>query len=178
MALFAIRNTMLEECIQDFQNIGLTENNDFVEGMENFNEYLSDALNKIQNDENYGPEERKLGELISKVIEPTWLEKKQAQLEDKLHKLQEIAAKGEEDRKTAQLKYQYELQAKSDQTGTFKKIWIKIKSFIVKIIQLITKALAKAHRFVKNRYLGYKIKKQTKVVAKKHGMDLGNNPLF
>lgn len=31
MALFAIRNTMLEECIQDFQNIGLTENNDFVE---------------------------------------------------------------------------------------------------------------------------------------------------
>lgn len=64
MALFAIRNTMLEECIQDFQNIGLTENNDFVEGMENFNEYLSDALNKIQNDENYGPEERKLGELI------------------------------------------------------------------------------------------------------------------
>lgn len=158
MALFAIRNTMLEECIQDFQNIGLTENNDFVEGMENFNEYLSDALNKIQNDENYGPEKRKLGELISKVIEPTWLEKKQAQLEDKLHK--------------------YELQAKSDQTGTFKKIWIKIKSFIVKIIQLITKALAKAHRFVKNRYLGYKIKKQTKVVAKKHGMDLGNNPLF
>lgn len=158
MALFAIRNTMLEECIQDFQNIGLTENNDFAEGMENFNEYLSDALNKIQNDENYGPEERKLGELISKVIEPTWLEKKQAQLEDKLHK--------------------YELQAKSDQTGTFKKIWIKIKSFIVKIIQLITKALAKAHRFVKNRYLGYKIKKQTKVVAKKHGMDLGNNPLF
>lgn len=158
MALFAIRNTMLEECIQDFQNIGLTENNDFVEGMENFNEYLSDVLNKIQNDENYGPEERKLGELISKVIEPTWLEKKQAQLEDKLHK--------------------YELQAKSDQTGTFKKIWIKIKSFIVKIIQLITKALAKAHRFVKNRYLGYKIKKQTKVVAKKHGMDLGNNPLF
>lgn len=158
MALFAIRNTMLEECIQDFQNIGLTENNDFVEGMENFNEYLSDALNKIQNDENYGPEERKLGELISKVIEPTWLEKKQAQLEDKL--------------------YKYELQAKSDQTGTFKKIWIKIKSFIVKIIQLITKALAKAHRFVKNRYLGYKIKKQTKVVAKKHGMDLGNNPLF
>lgn len=158
MALFAIRNTMLEECIQDFQNIGLTENNDFVEGMENFNEYLSDALNKIQNDENYGPEERKLGELISKVIEPTWLEKKQAQLEGKLHK--------------------YELQAKSDQTGTFKKIWIKIKSFIVKIIQLITKALAKAHRFVKNRYLGYKIKKQTKVVAKKHGMDLGNNPLF
>lgn len=158
MALFAIRNTMLEECIQDFQNIGLTENNDFVEGMENFNEYLSDALNKIQNDENYGPEERKLGELISKVIEPTWLEKKQAQLEAKLHK--------------------YELQAKSDQTGTFKKIWIKIKSFIVKIIQLITKALAKAHRFVKNRYLGYKIKKQTKVVAKKHGMDLGNNPLF
>lgn len=158
MALFAIRNTMLEECIQDFQNIGLTENNDFVEGMENFNEYLSDALNKIQNDENYGPEERKLGELISKVIEPTWLEKKQAQLEYKLHK--------------------YELQAKSDQTGTFKKIWIKIKSFIVKIIQLITKALAKAHRFVKNRYLGYKIKKQTKVVAKKYGMDLGNNPLF
>lgn len=158
MALFAIRNTMLEECIQDFQNIGLTENNDFVEGMENFNKYLSDALNKIQNDENYGPEERKLGELISKVIEPTWLEKKQAQLEDKLHK--------------------YELQAKSDQTGTFKKIWIKIKSFIVKIIQLITKALAKAHRFVKNRYLGYKIKKQTKVIAKKHGMDLGNNPLF
>lgn len=158
MALFAIRNTMLEECIQDFQNIGLTENNDFVKGMENFNQYLSDALNKIQNDENYGPEERKLGELISKVIEPTWLEKKQAQLEDKLHK--------------------YELQAKSDQTGTFKKIWIKIKSFIVKIIQLITKALAKAHRFVKNRYLGYKIKKQTKVVAKKHGMDLGNNPLF
>lgn len=157
MALFAIRNTMLEECIQDFQNIGLTENK-FVEGMENFNEYLSDALNKIQNDENYGPEERKLGELISKVIEPTWLEKKQAQLEAKLHK--------------------YELQAKSDQTGTFKKIWIKIKSFIVKIIQLITKALAKAHRFVKNRYLGYKIKKQTKVVAKKHGMDLGNNPLF
>lgn len=158
MALFAIRNTMLEECIQDFQNIGLTENNDFVEGMENFNEYLSDALDKIQNDENYGPEERKLGELISKVIEPTWLEKKQAQLEAKLHK--------------------YELQAKSDQTGTFKKIWIKIKSFIVKIIQLITKALAKAHRFVKNRYLGYKIKKQTKVVAKKHGMDLGNYPLF
>lgn len=158
MALFAIRNTMLEECIQDFQNIGLTENNDFVEGMENFNEYLSDALNKIQNDENYSPEERKLGELISKVIEPTWLEKKQEQLEAKLHK--------------------YELQAKSDQTGTFKKIWIKIKSFIVKIIQLITKALAKAHRFVKNRYLGYKIKKQTKVVAKKHGMDLGNNPLF
>lgn len=158
MALFAIRNTMLEECIQDFQNIGLTENNDFVEGMENFNEYLSDALDKIQNDENYGPEKRKLGELISKVIEPTWLEKKQAQLEAKLHK--------------------YELQAKSDQTGTFKKIWIKIKSFIVKIIQLITKALAKAHRFVKNRYLGYKIKKQTKVVAKKHGMDLGNNPLF
>lgn len=158
MALFAIRNTMLEECIYDFQNIGLTENNDFVEGMENFNEYLSDALNKIQNDENYGPEEKKLGELISKVIEPTWLEKKQAQLESKLHK--------------------YELQAKSDQTGTFKKIWIKIKSFIVKIIQLITKALAKAHRFVKNRYLGYKIKKQTKVVAKKHGMDLGNNPLF
>lgn len=158
MALFAIRNTMLEECIQDFQNIGLTENNDFVEGMENFNEYLSDALNKIQNDENYGPEERKLGELISKVIEPTWLEKKQAQLEDKLHK--------------------YEFQAKSDQTGTFKKIWVKIKSFIVKIIQLITKALAKAHRFVKNRYLGYKIKKQTKVIAKKHGIDLGNNPLF
>lgn len=158
MALFAIRNTMLEECIQDFQNIGLTENNNFVEGMENFNEYLSDALNKIQNDENYGLEERKLGELISKVIEPTWLEKKQVQLEDKLHK--------------------YELQAKSDQTGTFKKIWIKIKSFIVKIIQLITKALAKAHRFVKNRYLGYKIKKQTKVVAKKYGMDLGNNPLF
>lgn len=158
MALFAIRNTMLEECIQDFQNIGLTENNDFVEGMKNFNKYLSYALDKIKNDENYGPEERKLGELISKVIEPTWLEKKQAQLEAKLHK--------------------YELQAKSDQTGTFKKIWIKIKSFIVKIIQLITKALAKAHRFVKNRYLGYKIKKQTKVVAKKHGMDLDNNPLF
>lgn len=145
MALFAIRNTMLEECIYDFK-YNLTENSDSDSDFGNFGKYLSDAIEKMKNDENVGPEYKKLNELISKAIEPTWLEKKQAQLEDKLAK--------------------YELQAKSDQTGIFKKIWIKIKSFIVKIIQLITKALAKVSRFVKNKYYAYKVNKQSKKFAK------------
>lgn len=143
MALFAIRNTMLEECIYDFK-YNLTENSDSDSG--NFGKYLSDAIEKMKNDENVGPEYKKINELISKAAEPTWLEKKQAQLEDKLTK--------------------YELQAKSDQTGIFKKVWIKIKSFIVKIIQLITKALAKVSRFVKNKYYAYKVSKQSKKFAK------------
>ena len=145
MALFAIRNSMLEECIYDFKN-NLTENDSSDFDLGNFNEYISDAIEKIRNDENVGPEIKKLDDLISKAIEPTWLEKKQWQLEAKLEK--------------------YELQAKSDQTGLFKKIWIKIKSFLVKIIQLITKALAKVQRFVKDRYYMYKIKKQGKAIDK------------
>lgn len=82
---------------------------------------------------------------------PTWLEKKYIQLEAKLQK--------------------YEFQAKSDQTGVFKKVWIKIKSFVVKIIQLITKALAKVHRFVKNKYYDYKIEKQSKAVERERALN-------
>lgn len=84
-------------------------------------------------------------------MQPTWLEKKYIQLEAKLQK--------------------YEFQAKSDQTGVFKKVWIKIKSFVVKIIQLITKALAKAHRFVKNKYYDYKIEKQSKTVERERALN-------
>lgn len=160
MALFAIRNTMVEECIYDFK-YGLSENDEGL-GLSNinidFNETFSDAIEKIKNDQNAGPEEKKLGILILKTMQPTWLEKKQLQLEAKLHK--------------------YELQAKSDQTGVFKKVWIKIKSFIVKIIHLITKALAKAQRFVKNKYYEYKLKKQVKRTAKEKGVDPNSIPFL
>lgn len=153
MALFAIRNTMLEECIYDFK-YNLTENDEYDLGdlaNKDFNQTFSDAIDKIKNNEDAGPEEKKLGILVLKAMEPTWLEKKYIQLEAKLQK--------------------YEFQAKSDQTGVFKKVWIKIKSFVVKIIQLITKALAKAHRFVKDKYYNYKIEKQTKAFEREKGLN-------
>lgn len=162
MGLFIMSSNLVEQCFMDFDNI-LCENfegpvaGSIDEDLDGLAKGFNTAVNNIKKG-GQPTGEASLINSISKVKNLNWLQRKQVELEDKLHK--------------------YELQAKSDQTGTFKKIWIKIKSFIVKIIQLITKALAKAHRFVKNRYLGYKIKKQTKVVAKKHGMDLGNNPLF
>lgn len=152
MSLFTIRNTMLEECIYDFK-YNLTENDEYDLGdlNKNFNQIFSNGIDKIKNDESATPEEKKLAVLIVKFMEPTWLEKKYIQLEAKLQK--------------------YELQAKSDQTGVFKKVWIKIKSFVVKIIQLITKALAKVHRFVKNKYYDYKIEKQSKAVERERALN-------
>lgn len=152
MGLFTIRNSMLEECIYDFK-YNLTENDEYdLEDLnKNFNQIFSNGIDKIKNDESTTPEEKKLAILIVKFMEPTWLEKKYIQLEAKLQK--------------------YELQAKSDQTGVFKKVWIKIKSFVVKIIQLITKALAKVHRFVKNKYYEYKIEKQSKAVERERALN-------
>ena len=105
-----------------------------------FNQIFSNGIDKIKNAEDASPERKKIRHSYFKYMEPTWLERNIY---------------------NQKLNYKkYEFQAKSDQTGVFKKVWIKIKSFVVKIIQLITKALAKVHRFVKNKYYDYKIEKQ------------------
>lgn len=72
---------------------------------------------------------------IQSITDPTWLEKKQYQLEEKL---------------------------KSDKTGTFAKIWTRVKQFFVKILAAITKAINKAVRFVKQKVAKRKIKNMMK----------------
>ena len=59
MALFAIRNTMLEECIYDFK-YNLTENDEYDLGdlNKNFNQIFSNGIDKIKNDESATPEEK------------------------------------------------------------------------------------------------------------------------
>lgn len=59
MALFAIRNAMLEECIYDFK-YNLTENDEFDLGDLNkdFNQIFSNGIDKIKNAEDASPEEK------------------------------------------------------------------------------------------------------------------------
>lgn len=59
MALFTIRNTMLEECIYDFK-YNLTENDEYDLGdlNKNFNQIFSNGIDKIKNDESATPEEK------------------------------------------------------------------------------------------------------------------------
>ena len=45
----------------------------------------------------------------------------------------------------------YEQKVKSDKTGTFSKIWTRLKAFIVKVIHAIVKAINKAHGWIKKK---------------------------
>ena len=56
----------------------------------------------------------------------------------------------------------YEEKLKSDKTGTFAKIWTKVKQFFVKILAAIAKAINKAVRFVKQKVAKRKIKNMMK----------------
>ena len=56
----------------------------------------------------------------------------------------------------------YEEKLKSDKTGTFAKIWTRVKQFFVKILAAITKAINKAVRFVKQKVAKRKIKNMMK----------------
>lgn len=59
MALFTIRNTMVEACVYDFK-YNLTENDEFDLGDLNkdFNQIFSNGIDKIKNDESASPEEK------------------------------------------------------------------------------------------------------------------------
>lgn len=140
MALFVARNIITESCIDDIQ-FCLREGS---EGGQNFLKLVIDSINDgLTNLKNGGSADGEfvmINKYLAHVSDLSWLEKKQLQLEDKLKK--------------------YEAQAASDETGTFKKIWIKIKAFLVKVIKAIVAAINKAHRWVKNKYRDYKLKKE------------------
>lgn len=135
MGLFIMSSNLVEQCSTDFNDI-LCENFEGpVAGSidEDLNG-LAKRFNAAKNNIMKGGQptgEASLINSISKVKNLNWLQRKQVELEAKLEK--------------------YEQKVKSDKTGTFSKIWTRLKAFIVKVINAIVKAINKAHSWIKNK---------------------------
>lgn len=135
MGLFIMNSNLVEQCFMDFNNI-LCEN---VEGpvagsIDEYLDGLAKGFNTAVNNIKKGGQptgEASLINSISKVKNLNWLQRKQVELEAKLEK--------------------YEQKVKSDKTGTFSKIWTRLKAFIVKVIHAIVKAINKAHGWIKKK---------------------------
>lgn len=143
MSLYIINNNFLiEECHIDFATI-FNENSNGESTEQEVNNKINNALGDLMGGEDVAAD--MVSEIcvnIQSITDPTWLEKKQYQLEEKLRK--------------------YEEKLKSDKTGTFAKIWTRVKQFFVKILAAITKAINKAVRFVKQKVAKRKIKNMMK----------------
>lgn len=135
MGLFVMGSNLAEQCFADFNDI-LCENFEGpVAGS------IDEDLNKLAKGFNASVDNimkggQPTGEAsiindISKVKNLNWLQRKQVELEAKLEK--------------------YEQKVKSDKTGTFSKIWTRLKAFIVKVIHAIVKAINKAHGWIKKK---------------------------
>lgn len=135
MGLFVMGSNLVEQCSTDFNDI-LCENFEGpVAGSidEDLNG-LAERFNAAKNNIMKGGQptgEASLINSISKVKNLNWLQRKQVELEAKLEK--------------------YEQKVKSDKTGTFSKIWTRLKAFIVKVIHAIVKAINKAHGWIKKK---------------------------
>ena len=135
MGLFIMSSNLVEQCFMDFDNI-LCEN---VEGPvtgsidEDLNNIAKGFNNAVDNIKKGGQPsgEASLINSISNVKNLNWLQRKQVELKAKLEK--------------------YEQKVKSDKTGTFTKIWTRLKAFIVKVIHAIVKAINKAHGWIKKK---------------------------
>lgn len=129
MGLFVMSSNLAEQCSLDFNNI-LCEN---VEGpvagsIDEDLDSIAKRFNAAKDNIMKGGQpagEASLINSISNVKNLNWLQRKQVELKAKLEK--------------------YEQKVKSDKTGTFAKIWTRLKAFIVKVIHAIVKAINKAH---------------------------------
>lgn len=135
MGLFIMSSNLVEQCFMDFNNI-LCEN---VEGpvagsIDEDLDSIAKRFNAAKDNIMKGGQpagEASLINSISNVKNLNWLQRKQVDLEAKLEK--------------------YEQKVKSDKTGTFSKIWTRLKAFIVKVIHAIVKAINKAHGWIKKK---------------------------
>lgn len=135
MGLFIMSSNLVEQCSLDFNNI-LCEN---LEGpvagsIDEDLDSIAKRFNAAKDNIMKGGQpvgEASLINSISNVKNLNWLQRKQIELEAKLEK--------------------YEQKVKSDKTGTFSKIWTRLKAFIVKVIHAIVKAINKAHGWIKKK---------------------------
>lgn len=135
MGLFIMSSNLVEQCSLDFNNI-LCEN---LEGpvagsIDEDLDSIAKRFNAAKDNIMKGGQpagEASLINSISNVKNLNWLQRKQVELEAKLEK--------------------YEQKVKSDKTGTFSKIWTRLKAFIVKVIHAIIKAINKAHGWIKKK---------------------------
>lgn len=135
MGLFIMSSNLVEQCSTDFNDI-LCENFEGpVAGSINEDlDSIAKRFNAAKDNIMKGGQptgEASLINSISKVKNLNWLQRKQVELEAKLEK--------------------YEQKVKSDKTGTFSKIWTRLKAFIVKVIHAIVKAINKAHGWIKKK---------------------------
>ena len=135
MGLFIMSSNLVEQCFTDFNNI-LCENTEGpVAGSidEDLGKISKGFVNAVDNIKKGGQPTGEASILndISKVKNLNWLQRKQVELEAKLEK--------------------YEQKVKSDKTGTFSKIWTRLKAFIVKVIHAIVKAINTAHGWIKKK---------------------------
>ena len=135
MGLFIMSSNLVEQCSTDFNDI-LCENfegpvaGSIDEDLDSIAKRFNAAKdNIIKGGQPTG--EASIINDISKVKNLNWLQRKQVELEAKLEK--------------------YEQKVKSDKTGTFSKIWTRLKAFIVKVIHAIVKAINKAHGWIKKK---------------------------
>ena len=135
MGLFIMSSNLVEQCSTDFNDI-LCENfegpvaGSIDEDLDSIAKRFNAAKNNIMKG-GQPTEEASIINDISKVKNLNWLQRKQVELEAKLEK--------------------YEQKVKSDKTGTFSKIWTRLKAFIVKVIHAIVKAINKAHGWIKKK---------------------------
>lgn len=135
MGLFVMGSNLVEQCSTDFNDI-LCENfegpvaGSIGEDLNGLAKRFNAAKNNIMKGGQPTGEASIIND-ISKVKNLNWLQRKQVELEAKLEK--------------------YDQKVKSDKTGTFSKIWTRLKAFIVKVIHAIVKAINKAHAWIKNK---------------------------
>lgn len=135
MGLFIMSSNLVEQCSTDFNDI-LCENfegpvaGSIDEDLDSIAKRFNAAKDNIMKG-GQPTVEASLINSISKVKNLNWLQRKQVELEAKLEK--------------------YEQKVKSDKTGTFSKIWTRLKAFIVKVIHAIVKAINKAHGWIKKK---------------------------
>lgn len=135
MGLFIMSSNLVEQCSTDFNDI-LCENfegpvaGSIDEDLDSIAKRFNAAKDNIMKG-GQPTGEASLINSISKVKNLNWLQRKQVELEAKLEK--------------------YDQKVKSDKTGTFSKIWTRLKAFIVKVIHAIVKAINKAHGWIKKK---------------------------
>ena len=135
MGLFIMSSNLVEQCSTDFNDI-LCENfegpvaGSIDEDLDSIAKRFNAAKDNIMKG-GQPAGEASLINSISNVKNLNWLQRKQVELETKLEK--------------------YEQKVKSDKTGTFSKIWTRLKAFIVKVIHAIVKAINKAHGWIKKK---------------------------
>lgn len=135
MGLFIMSSNLVEQCSTDFNDI-LCENfegpvaGSIDEDLDSIAKRFNAAKDNIMKGGQPTGEASIIND-ISKVKNLNWLQRKQVELEAKLEK--------------------YEQKVKSDKTGTFSKIWTRLKAFIVKVIHAIVKAINKAHGWIKKK---------------------------